>query len=57
MAVVVERHRGRAAVVASLRDPRLLLAQYQEVARMLNANGDHLPLWPDRLLRLLSDPS
>jgi hypothetical protein len=51
MAVAVERHLGREAVVAAACDHGRLLTDYQRVAR--GGTGLALPSWSDRLLKVL----
>lgn len=54
MAVTVEEILGRDALVGSLRDPRRLLAQYNQAAAQLNTTSDGpLPLWHPALLERL----
>lgn len=61
MAVMVEKRYGRAALIACMRDPRLLLARYNAVAQEMNARSAHgrsgtaggailLALWPREIL-------
>ena len=51
MAAVVERTRGREAVVAAVRDPRLLLEAFNEVVREHGLrNGASLATWSPELL-------
>ncbi|MCL4812662.1 MAG: hypothetical protein KJ061_09265 [Vicinamibacteraceae bacterium] len=51
MAVVVERRYGREALIATMLDPRLLLARYNTAAAELNARGgEQMALWSPRLL-------
>jgi hypothetical protein len=51
MAVVIERQEGRAVLIASMSDPRRLLATYNRDAAALNASGkERLPLWSKELL-------
>jgi hypothetical protein len=57
MGVIVERHYGRATLVACMLDPRLLLAHYNAAASELNAQGgERLALWSLRLLERISAP-
>jgi len=52
MAVLVEAHYGRPALIECMLDRRLLLARYNRAAEELNASGkDHLPLWSQEVLR------
>lgn len=54
MAVVIEQVLGRDALLASLCDPRQLLAQYNRAAAQLNAVGDRsLALWDPTFLEQL----
>ena len=51
MAVAVERHLGREAVIAAACDHGRLLTEYQSVAR--GRTDSALPPWSDRLLQVL----
>ena len=55
MAVVIERHDGRAALIECMADPRKLLATYDRDAADLNGRGgEKLALWSPRLLEMLA---
>ena len=52
MAVIVERHFGRPALIETMLDPRRLLVLYNQAAAEQNAAGkEHLPLWSEELLK------
>jgi len=54
MAVVVERHDGRAALIRCMLDPRELLERYDAAARDARGHGGPaLPLWSPRLIAAL----
>jgi hypothetical protein len=54
MAVTIERHFGRARLIACMLDPRQVLAVYnQAAAEQDRAGGEQLPLWSPELLRVL----
>jgi hypothetical protein len=59
MAVVIERHEGRAKLIACMADPPELLATYNRVAKELNAKEKQpLALWsPELLSRIAPVPS
>ena len=58
MGALVERRLGRAALLDCLRDPRLLLARYNEAAAAANATSPaKLPLWSPELLAAVADPT
>ena len=68
MAVMVERRYGRAALIACMRDPRLLLVRYNAVAEELNArvaagqsgmagSAGVLALWPREILEKTQAPA
>lgn len=51
MAVLVEQHFGRPALIACMLDRRLLLERYNQAATELNASGkEHLALWSPRVI-------
>ena len=57
MGALVEQRLGRAALLECLRDPRLLLARYNEAATAANATSPtKLPLWSAELLAAVADP-
>jgi hypothetical protein len=57
MGVIVERHYGRATLVAGMLDPRLLLTRYNAAASELNARGgEPLALWSFHLLNRINAP-
>ncbi len=57
MAVLVERHRGRATLIACMQDPRTILAAYNAAARAENAKGgETLALWSDALVAAVDPP-
>jgi hypothetical protein len=54
MAVVIEKHDGRARLIECMSDPRKLLATYNRDAAELNSKpGERLELWSPRLLEKL----
>jgi len=54
MAVMVERHDGRAALIRCMLDPRELLERYDAAARDARGQGGPaLPLWSPRLIAAL----
>lgn len=54
MSVMIEKHFGRARLVACMFDPPALLATYNEAAAAHNrAGGPRLPLWSPQLLTAL----
>jgi hypothetical protein len=54
MAVVIERHDGRAALIECMADPRKLLATYNRDAADLNVRGkEKLALWSPALIEKL----
>lgn len=56
MAVVVERHYGRSALISCMLDPRQLLARYNAAAVELSAQGgEPLALWSPRLLQQIGE--
>jgi hypothetical protein len=56
MAAMIERARGREALVKLICDPRALLATYNEVASAHpRSDGEALPLWSAEFLKALSD--
>jgi hypothetical protein len=54
MAVLVERHQGRAALLACLEDPRRILAAYNRAAEAEGRKGgERLARWSDELIQAL----
>jgi hypothetical protein len=54
MTVTIERHLGRARLIACMLDPRQLVLSYNQAANEeRRAGGEQLPLWSDELLRVL----
>ncbi len=54
MAVLVERHAGRAALLACMEDPPRILAAYNAAAEAENRKGgEALALWPQALIQAL----
>jgi hypothetical protein len=54
MAVTIERHLGRARLIACMLDPRQLVLSYNQAAgEERRAGGEQLPLWSDDLLGML----
>jgi hypothetical protein len=51
VAVVVEEHHGRAALVEAMADPRRMLTLYNRAAQEANRSGAGLPLWSPELLQ------
>lgn len=57
MAVLVERHQGRAALLACMVDPRKLLAAYNAAAKAEHARGgEPLALWSESLIAAVDPP-
>ena len=58
MAVLVEKHDGRPALIDCMRDRRLLLVRYNAIATELNRSGkEHLALWSPEIFQATNAPS
>jgi len=56
MAVVIEKHEGRAALIACMSDPKKLLETYDRDAAGATEGGEALALWSPELIEKLGRP-
>lgn len=66
MAVIVEKHYGRAALIDCMRDPRLLSVRYNAAVKEMNQAAQQsgvgggtspLALWPREILEKTKSPA